>query len=330
MPSTSAREPVVAVAPPPRERCRAPPAGRQPSRLAPERIGHQPFGERRHERVGARRAAPRADRGRAVDARAVGQHPPSRRSARRLRCRASAPAGRSSRARTERVHDADGTPRRSGSRGASPALAHVFRPLPATRFLREVGLDARRRLRHRRRPGGSRTTHAPRTTGDVRFGDRRRRQDAAVAEQPRRGLSGRQRDAAHVAAADAVDAVVARQALVQERVVARRAARARCGRSRSTCCEQQLRLARKAVAQVCRRSPRSAAAASSSSRRSSHWPAKFSTSALRARVGEHALALAARAPRARAACRRREPAAARRRGCCSRERTTGATRARSR
>ena len=63
------------------------------------------------------------------------------------------------------------------------------------------------------------TIHAPRTTGDVRFGA-----DVAVRmlpwpSSPRRGLSGGNCDAAQVAVAHAVDAVVRGEALVQIRVV---------------------------------------------------------------------------------------------------------------
>ena len=63
------------------------------------------------------------------------------------------------------------------------------------------------------------TIHAPRTTGDVRFGA-----DVAVRmlpwpSSPRRGLSGGSCDAAQVGVANAVDAVVRRESLVQIRVV---------------------------------------------------------------------------------------------------------------
>ena len=62
----------------------------------------------------------------------------------------------------------------------------------------------------------------------------------------------------------------------------------------------------------------------------SHWPKKLSTSAVRARGSASMRRTCRSRTPARAACRESPGRAARRPGCCSRGRTTGATRARRR
>ena len=149
-----------------------------------------------------------------------------------------------------------------------------------------------------------------------------------MAEQPAPRAVRRQRDAAHVAAAHAVDAVVRREPLVEIRVV-RVEQLEHAAPLAQHVGEQQLRLAAKCGAQV-----------------------GVEVGILRREVVELAelepLAgevLDERCERASASMRAtcaastggscelaggREPRAARRPGCCSRERTTGATRARDR
>ena len=90
--------------------------------------------------------------------------------------------------------------------------------------------------------------HLPRTTGEVRSGIRRDGQDAAVAEQAAARAVGRQRHAAEVIAFDVRQAVEARDALVDERVVGAQQIE-RAAILLHDAAEEELRLALRALAQ---------------------------------------------------------------------------------
>ena len=71
--------------------------------------------------------------------------------------------------------------------------------------------------------------HLPRITGEVRVAYEVTVRMLPCRSRPPRALSSPKLDAAEAAAVDVRDAVVLGQPLVQERVVRRRAGRARCG-----------------------------------------------------------------------------------------------------
>ena len=196
---------------------------RQP---AAERIGQQVLGHRpdEHLRPPEQRLAQLDD---AVDVGAVGQLRASRRS-------------RAAVARRAR--------RRSPSKfsSASPIgsislwqLAHaglravLLHPLPHRQRAAPVLASRRAAARWPAAaaaaiPSSVSSTHLPRFTGEVRFGCDVTGRMLPWPSRPRRASSVT-RDAAEVAAGDAGDAVVARQPLVDERVVRGAAARGRCG-----------------------------------------------------------------------------------------------------
>ena len=111
-------------------------------------------------------------------------------------------------------------------------------------------------------------------------------------------------DAAELRAGDALDAVVLRQPLVQERVLARRGTPTAAG-SRARTASKNIRVS---VFMASRSSgPHSgnfcgSGLTLSRLRVSSHWPAKLSASAAERRVGQHPLHLRLEHARARAAC----------------------------
>ena len=81
-------------------------------------------------------------------------------------------------------------------------------------------LDVRRRRRRRACQGRSRAATGPRSTGEVRFGYDDTSSTPPLPSKPKRLLVV-ELDAAEALAAHVVDAVVQREALVQERVVGR-------------------------------------------------------------------------------------------------------------
>ena len=296
---------------------------------AAERVDQQLLGHRadEHLRAGQDRLAQRHD---AVDRRAVRQLPGGVDRAARLRACATRRRRRSSRARSRSDPSPCGSSRTTGlarcspsARAASSASALPRSPSAAARPAAAAAPAGRADVlehplaaQHRRRA----------------LGVRRHRQDAAVAQQPAARLVG-DRHAAEVAAVDVGDAVVARQPLVDERVVGASADRARCG-PRARCCRTAARSRAGTPAAGCRRSPgtrRSSAARSRTLRSCSHWPAKLVTSALDSRIGQHPPDLLRRAPPAPVSrpCAG-DVAAAPRPGCCSTGRTTAATPARRR
>ena len=192
--------------------------------------------------------------------------------------------------------------------------------------LLEIGLDAGRRRRHR---GAEQVLQDPLAALHRRgaVADRGDRQEAAVTEQAAARAVG-ERHAAEPAPADVGDAVVARQALVHERVVGvdeieDAAIVADDG------VEEQLRLARERVAEVAVELP-------GAGRDVVELPqlqplaGQVLDQRRGARIGQHAARLLRRArPRRTGGPSRRDPAAPRP-GCCSTGRTTAATPARDR
>ena len=170
-------------------------------------------------------------------------------------------------------------------------------------------------------------------TGDVRVGVRGHRQDAALPQQPAARLVGSSVHAPEVAAVDVGDPVVARQPLVDERVVGASADRATLRSSRRMLSKNSSVSSRESPGAGSRRSPETASgsaptrpgcAGTATARRSwSRAPSERGSASIRrtcrsSTAGSRQLA---RAPPGRAA---------RRRECCSRGRTTGATPARDR
>ena len=111
---------------------------------------------------------------------------------------------------------------------------------------------------------------------------RRERQQAALAEQPAAVRAAGERDAAELLAVDVRDPVVPGQPLVDERVV-RRQELDHAAVLAQLCFDEQLGLPPHRAAQAARRSPGTSARSArrcAMLRSCSHWPAKFSTSAL--------------------------------------------------
>ena len=226
----------------------------------------------------------------------------------------------------ERIHDA--VTARAGRICAVQlqALAHRVADEPSdfAGLRRKIRFGARRRARHFR---AEQALHEPLAAHDRRRAvrRRRRRQNAAVTEQAAPRAVRRPLDAPHLAAAHAVDAVVRREALVEIRVVRVEQRRARCAaraRDRRTATPS-----RGASQRAIHRRIRICGTTASSSRSSSHWLAKFSTSADERASASMRSTWAASTAGSRAGPRPRAPEA-RRPECCSRERTTTSMRAR--
>ena len=145
-------------------------------------------------------------------------------------------------------------------------------------------------------------------------------------------LPSAKRHAPEVAAVDVRNPIVPGQPLVDERVVGRQQFDHAAVLAQLAADEQLASPAatpragsRRTPETRRRRAPRRRAC-----RSSSHWLAKLSTSACERGSREHPPHLLLEHRRIAAACRDRRIAAARRPGCCSRERTTAATRGRDR
>ena len=130
--------------------------------------------------------------------------------------------------------------------------------------------------------------HLPRTTGDVRSAYDVTASTLPWPSSPQRALVG-QRHAAEAAAVDVRDAVVPRQPLVDERVVRRQQVERRCG-PRAMMLSKNSSVSRwNAWRRLSSKSGnRSEFGCTLRTLRScSHWPAKLSTSACDARIGQH-------------------------------------------
>ena len=170
--------------------------------------------------------------------------------------------------------------------------------------------------------------HLPRTTGEVRSG-----YDVTVRmlpwpSRPRRGLSAGSVHAAEVIALDVRQAVEARDALVDERVVGAQQIE-RAAVLLHDAAEEELRLALEPLPQRVVEVGEHALHGHDGVEVAQVQPLarEVLDERRRALVGEHALHLPLEHVAGRAARRARRPRAARRRGCCSRGRTTAATRA---
>ena len=173
------------------------------------------------------------------------------------------------------------------------------------------------------------TIHAPRTTGDVRFATEVAVRMLPRPKSPPRGLSSRKLHAAEIAAAHARRCRSGARGARRGTCSAPSSSSSTLRSSRMHVLEQQLGLAPERAAQlrvearVLRQRVVELAQLEPLARRSSRRAPR--------RAGRRACAApAARARPARAARPRPRRRAARRRGCCSRGRTTTATRARGR
>ena len=218
-------------------------------------------------------------------------------------------------------------PAQNGRVGVQPhLLAQRARMVLRAGLLLERRHDRRRR-RHRRADDVLEHPHAA-LHGRRALRQRRHEQDAAVAQDAaaRLVLDGH---AAEIAAVDALHAVVARETVVDERVVGRQkieqvAVLAHDAR------EQHLGLGAEGLPQIVveAREVLDGAALGLQVAQVEPLAGEVLDERVRASDRRACAALACAASRARGACRRRPARAARRRGCCSRGRTTGATRAR--